>query len=272
LKTRSILVLGVFVMLASSGLSDVIFQDDFEKGLSKENWGDCDLADTSRVRVVEGTVGGLPGGKVVEYTAKVGQGTGGHMVHWFMPGYDKIHVRWYVKFAPDFDQGNHMHLCWLTGNRVDNKWSAFGKAGIKPNGRDFFVTNLEPNSDWGRNKAPGEWVFYTYYPDMKVSPDGKHWGNIMKPDKKCLIERGRWYCVEMRVKLNDVGRSNGEQAFWVDGREIGRWRGIRWRDTEDLKLNCFALDLYVHDSKQVNKVWFDRVVISTDYVGPAPKS
>jgi len=189
-----------------------------------------------------------------------------------MPGHDKVHARWYCKFAEDFDQGNHMHFVHMLANRADNKWSAFGKAGIKPNGDDFFTTGLEPDRNWGKNPPPGEMFFYSYFPDMKIDPKmNKYWGNAFRPEKKFLIERGRWYCMEMMVKANSEGKKDGEQAFWIDGRLIGHFKDMSWRTTDKLRINCFWLLLYVHDSKKVNKVYFDDVVISTDYIGPVPK-
>ena len=44
-----------------------------------------------------------------------------------------------------------------------------------------------------------------------------------------MIERGRWYCFEVMVKLNEPGE---------------------------------------HDGEQDNTCWFDDVVISTEYIGP----
>jgi hypothetical protein len=160
----------------------------------------------------------------------------------------------------------------MLANKADNKWSAFGKAGLKPNGDDFFTTGLEPDRSWGKNPPPGEMFFYAYHPDMKIDPKmNKYWGNAYRPKKKFLIERGRWYCMEMMVKANTDNKKDGEQAFWIDGKLIGHFKEIRWRSTDKLKINCFWLLLYVHDSKKVNKVYFDDVVISTDYIGPLPK-
>jgi hypothetical protein len=249
----------------------IILADDFESG-NFDRWdrdGEINpkvIAITTDPQLVHS------GKRAVEITAAVGEGTGGKLVKWFMPGHDKVHARWYCMFAEDFDQGNHMHFVHMLANRADDKWSAFGKAGLKPNGDDFFTTGLEPDRSWGKNPPPGEMFFYSYFPDMKIDPKmNKYWGNAFRPDEKFLIERGRWYCMEMMVKANTDGKSDGEQAFWIDGKLIGHFKDIRWRTTDKLKVNCFWLLLYVHDSKRVNKVYFDDVVISTEYIGPLPK-
>jgi hypothetical protein len=81
------------------------------------------------------------------------------------------------------------------------------------------------------------------------------------------------------VKANAPGASDGEQAFWVDGKLVGHFKGIRWRWTDQLKLNSFWLQYDVDDNtaKHNNdatpkdreyEIWFDDVVLATEYIGP----
>lgn len=279
MKTRLFLLAALALLLAGSAGTmhaqdkdkKIILADDFESG-NFDKWDRDGEIDPKKIAYTTDTKHVHSGKRAVVITAAVGEGTGSKLVKWFMPGHDKVHARWYCKFAEDFDQGNHMHFVHMLANRADNKWSAFGKAGIKPNGDDFFTTGLEPDRNWGKNPPPGEMFFYSYFPDMKIDPKmNKYWGNAFRPEKKFLIERGRWYCMEMMVKANSEGKKDGEQAFWIDGRLIGHFKDMSWRTTDKLRINCFWLLLYVHDSKKVNKVYFDDVVISTDYIGPVPK-
>ncbi len=276
LKYVPLAILTLF-LLTSGGMQaqeeskKIILADDFESG-NFDKWDRDGKIDPKKIAYTTDPKHVHGGKRAVVITAAVGEGTGSKLVKWFMPGYDKVHARWYCKFAEDFDQGNHMHFVHMLANKADNKWSAFGKAGLKPNGDDFFTTGLEPDRSWGKNPPPGEMFFYSYFPDMKIDPKmNKYWGNAFRPKKKFLIERGRWYCMEMMVKANSDGKKDGEQAFWIDGKLIGHFKEMRWRTTDKLKLNCFWLLLYVHNSKKVNKVYFDDVVISTDYIGPVPK-
>ena len=186
---------------------------------------------------------------------------------WFLPGYDQVYVRWYAKFAEDFDQGKSMHWCGLRGCRTDNPRSGFGRAGERPDGTDRFTTSIEPVRKPGE-PPPGEICFYTYWPDMKISRDGRYWGNRLKPDTPFVIQRGRWYCFELMVKLNEPGKKNGEQALWIDGKKLFHQKEIRWRDTDILKLNLFKFGLYIHYCEHDCTYWVDDLVISTDYVGP----
>lgn len=200
-----------------------------------------------------------------------GEESGSNIFYFFMPGEDKCHFRWYAKFAEDFDQGDLMRWVLVGGNRIDNQWSVFGEpgvAGTRPNGHDFFVTDLDTWRNWGRNPAPGELVLYSYFPDMRQDRDGNYWGNIFRAERPFQVERGKWYCFELMVKQNTPGKHDGEQAYWVDGKEIHRVTGIRWRDTLNLKLNMLMLEVYVHQSRRNNTCWFDDVEISTEYIGP----
>ena len=250
----------------------VFFSDGFESGtLAAWDNHDSDFDDPD-LSVTDDPANVHSGERALQIAAPPGKGAGGKLPKWFMPGYDQIYARWYCKFADSFDQGNHMHFVHLLGNNVNNRWSAFGKAGIKPSGTDFFSTGFEPWRAWGKHPAPGAMMFYAYYPDMQRARDGRYWGNIFDADPPFVVERGRWYCMEVMVKLNEPGKQDGMQVAWVDGQEIIRVENLRWRDGEMLRLNCFWLLLYVHDSTHDgNLCWFDDVVLSHEPIGPLPE-
>ena len=259
-------------LLAGAPLfAGTIFSDDFESGaLGDSSRWDTSLKDSTggietRLEFVHG------GKRSLRTTAldRQGKSSGAGVTHWFMPGVDQCNFRWYAMFAGDFYQGDMLHWTIIGGSRVDDRWSCFtNTAGRKPDGTDFFVTNLEPNNNWSRIPPPGRLIFYSYFPEMKQDPDGHYWGNQIRPEEDFLVQRGRWYCFEVQVKLNQPGSHDGEQAFWIDGREIFRQTGIRWRDIEDLKLNSITLGPYIHQSRKNNTCWYDDVVIGTEYIGP----
>ena len=70
------------------------------------------------------------------------------------------------------------------------------------------------------------------------------------------------------IKANRPDGPDGVQAFWIDEQLLGRFEGIRLRDISALKINDFRLMVYVCESKWVNHVYFDEVVISPEYIGP----
>ncbi len=203
-------------------------------------------------------------------TLEKGTGATASMCHWFAPGYDKVHFRWYCRFGETFDQGNLMHFCGLAAVRDDNRWAEMGKAGIRPTGFDRFTTGFEPWRDWGKHQAPGAMTFYSYFPGMKEDPrmKGKFWGNQFQPDRLFVPERSVWHCFEIMVKANDPGRANGEQAAWINGRLYGHFTGIEWRKSADVRLKRMNLGVYIHENPRRNIVHFDDVVLSTGYIGP----
>ncbi len=105
------------------GIADdpaVLFADDFESGDMKR-W------DETRGQVLVTEERPHSGRRCVRMEMHRGRNTGGDAIKWFLPGADAVHVRFYVRFSPDY-QYNH-HFVTLLANQRGNKWSAFGKAG-----------------------------------------------------------------------------------------------------------------------------------------------
>ena len=282
MKRSSVTMIGIlcsaFMFLSVPARGEIIFSEDFESGNLGERWEklseDPARADFEyRPRHVHS---GNSSFRITSFANKESE----RIMHgyaykesdswirtWFLPGYDRVYVRWYAKFAEDFDQGRSMHWCGLRGCRTDKPRTGFGRAGERPDGTDRFTTSIEPVRS-SAEQPPGEICFYTYWPDMKVSSDGRYWGNRLKPDKPFVVRRGRWYCFELMVKLNEPGEKNGEQALWIDGKKLFHQHGIRWRDSDILKLNLFKFGLYIHYCEHDCTYWLDDMMISTEYVGP----
>jgi len=201
---------------------------------------------------------------------KKGKGASAKFCYWFGPGYDKVHFRWYCRFAPDFDQGNLMHFSGLAGVSGKSRYGGMGGAGTRPTGFDRFTTRFEPWRAWGRNAAPGAMNFYSYFPTMKEDPKmkGKFWGNQFFPARRFIPTRGQWHCFEIMVKANDPGKENGEQAAWIDGKLYGYFTGILWRRSDRVRIKRMSLGVYIHDNPKQNTVHFDDVALSTGYIGP----
>jgi hypothetical protein len=152
---------------------------------------------------------------------------------------------------------------------------------------------MEPWFAWGKNPPPGEVSFYSYFLDMKEDLKmHKYWGNSFFPPgpgpgsaagpKRYIPKRGEWECWEFMLKCNTPGEHDGGQAMWINGRKIGDFNHILWRDDPDVKANCLWLLHYGFDSGDPTKgtwrtkqqkpmrdtVWFDDVVVATEYLGP----
>lgn len=221
-----------------------------------------------------------------------GKSTGGHLYRRLVPGYEQLYVRFYVKFAEDCYPIHH--FIHLGGYNPPTPWPQ-GGAGIRPDGNDRFTTGVEP---YGKN---WRWDFYSYWMGMRSSPDQKSWGHDFINDDDLKVERGRWICVELMMKMNEPAtEGNGEQALWINGKSWkkngqiishlgknfpkGNWvwdsftpdpggvpfKGFQWRSDKKLNINFLWILLYITDAPEnnVSKVWFDDVVVAKKYIGP----
>ncbi len=238
-----------------------------------------------------------------------GKGTGGHLYRRLQPGFDKLHVRFYVKFDP---QCAPIHHFFHVGGYHPPTAFPQGGAGQRPRGHERFSTGVEPFGNAWR------WDYYSYWMEMRGSPPrGQTWGNSFIHNPALKVERGQWQCLELMMKMNDAGASNGEQALWLDGKLVshlgkgfpsGKWvydrflpgqggegirwndakgsperlsfpaaglpfDGFRWRQAEQLKLNFLWVLLYITKAPpdHVSRIWFDHIVVSKTYVGPIRK-
>ena len=259
---------------------DVFFADNFESGDMKK-WDEQRRAVLTEDKPDSGRW-------CVQMPMERGKNHGADAMKWFMPGADAVYARFYVKFSPDY-QYNH-HFVWLAANQRTNKWSAFGKAGLKPNGT-YYSTGMEPWFAWGKNPPPGEINLYTYYLDMAPDPKmAKYWGNGFFPPgpgkgtaagaARVIPPLDQWQCWEFMIQANTApDKADGKQAMWVDGKPVGEFTGIRWRNDMDLKVNCFWLEHYGYDEgdptkqywKDSQSVWFDDIVVARRYIGPMKK-
>lgn len=262
-----------------AGDPSVLFAEDFESG-TMQRWdqvrGDVSVT-TNRVH----------GGKYcVRMTMVRGRNTGGDAIKWFMPGADTVFVRFYARFSPDYQYCHH--FVWLGANQRTNKWSAFGKAGLKPDGT-YFSSGMEPWFAWGKNPPPGEVSLYSYFLDMERDRKmNKYWGNTFFPpgpgkgqaagSQRVIPSLDAWQCWEFMIQANHTtGEPDGKQAMWIDGKLAGEFVGIRWRNDPELRINCLWLEHYGYDEsdptkeygKESQSVWFDDVVVATKYIGPS---
>ncbi|HUG93879.1 MAG TPA: nitrilase-related carbon-nitrogen hydrolase, partial [Planctomycetaceae bacterium] len=233
-------------------------------------------------------------------------GDGGHLYRRLLPGYDKLHVRFYVRFDPQCAPIHHFFH--VGGYRPPTPFPQ-GGAGQRPRGDERFSVGIEPHGNsW-------VWDYYAYWMEMRGSPPrGQTWGNSFIRDPQLAVARGEWICVETMITLNDVGDSNGELALWIDGKRVshvgkgfpgGKWvydrflpgdggggvrwndtrggpeqftvaaggepfEGFRWRRDERLKINFLWVLFYMTRAPEghVSQVWFDDIVVATDYIGP----
>jgi len=286
----------------------VLFAENFEEpSLSalKERWQSVKSAEI--MAFSHDVPSGSGGKRSLLLTHVGGKGDGGHLYRSLKPGHEKLHARFYVKFDPDCAAIHHFGTN-MGGYNPPTPWPQ-GGAGQRPGGDKAFTVGVEP---FGKSWV---WDYYTYWCEMRGSPPaGQTWGNSFIRDPGLKVERGRWICVELMVKMNDPGDTNGAMALWIDGKPVsrlakgfpkGKWvfdkfipgeggegvcwndakgaperfdvpqggrpfDGFRWRTAKELSLNYLWVYLYITEATagHVSLVWFDDIVVATDYIGP----
>ena len=243
--------------------ADTLFAEDFESG-NLSAWEDG--VDPTHHQVVSDPAFAQSGSRYLEVTYSTG-GEGGWLTHFFMPGYDSIYVSYYVRFPTNWQGGTK--LLALYGSRTDDQWSALGKAGLCPNGTDFFGTWLITEVSGN----PGPTRFYSYYPAMAREPDGVTcWGRYGDGSETYVppltLSLGAWHHVEFWVKLNTPGQANASQTFWIDGVQRGNWAGFSFRASTILRLNAVQFSFSGNPTGATRKLYVDHLVVTT--ARPAP--
>jgi hypothetical protein len=264
---------------------DVVFVDRFEQPTTTDiaaRW--TDALNARSMRLSSDVPGGSPGRQSLEIPWTGGASEGGHLYTQLAPAVDdRLFVRYYVKY-PSTPSYQHAGV-WLGGSNPALPWPD-PQAGVRPAGHDRFIAAVEPSA------ATQRIDHYDYWTDMRLSADGRYWGNLLVADPGAQMVPGTWTCVEHMVKLNDADRSNGEHALWVDGVEVsrmaegvprGRWsagifrqdpggtpfEGFRWRTNPALRLNWVWLLAYAPGAARgvTSSVKFDHLVVARSYIG-----
>ena len=147
---------------------------------------------------------------------------------------DTIYVRYYEKWAADYSSATSNH----NGVIVQGGTVTAGQP-VNPDGTQGFVFLLQNNPQGVTGELkPGYDHTYVYWPHMRTVY-GDHWfpnGMVdgskgdwllyptQYPDFKAMPlhqpQRDRWYCYEIMVHLNTIGKNDGEVKWWCDGQLI----------------------------------------------------
>jgi hypothetical protein len=237
---------------------DTVFAEGFEGG-SLSRWDDEGAASTHRVTTDPTHVHAGTHALAIDYPTGA---EAGWLTKFFMPGYDSIYVRAFAFFPNGWN--DQTKLIGLGGSRTDNAFSAMGKAGVCPNGTDYFNTMLVTPP--GQNLGPTE--FYTYYPGMPAQgsvcwgSDGTSAGARYTSAR--TLTTGSWHRIEFWVKINTPGQSNGLQRYWIDGQLAGEWLNIGYRTSTILKLNSLMLTFSRSPGGAIAQTaYWDDILITT---------
>jgi hypothetical protein len=247
---------------SSGGAVDTVFYEGFESG-SLAPW--TDEGSPQNHQIVTPAGGPVAGTKALQITYPANS-DGGWLTHFFMPGYDSVYVRYYIKLESGWQGGTK--LSSLYGSRTDNQWSAAGKSGVCPDGTDFFVATLT-----GDPSPQMKLRFYAYYPGMPRESDGVTCygsnggaGTTYTPDPFTLSS-GVWHKVEHWVRLNTPANADGYQEFRIDDVVRGAWPSLRLRTSTILRLNSFTISANSVYATQTQHLWIDEVLVTRQRPG-----
>jgi hypothetical protein len=208
------------------------------------------------------------GKRAVEFLLRQGGEAGHGAIRQFPQGYDALFVRYYLKFHKEDDFYNSAHdgvniVALAPGFPPERPFTA----GTRADGRNKFMASLDT---WRTRRmtpvphAPGELIVYCYHPEQRGG-----YGDNFYPRERFPVERDRWYCCELMVKANTVGQRDGRVAYWVDGKLVGDFPGLRLRDVDTLKINFMSIGFYIGNNRiRDNAIWYDDLVAATSYIGP----
>ncbi len=112
--------------------------------------------------------------------------------------------------------------------------------------------------------------FYAYLLNSNdVGQDGKilHWDPNLS-----TLDHNRWYCIEARVKMNDLGQQNGILEGYVDGAQAFKASNLKFRRANEsqLKVKSLWFDVYYGGSATSparNEIFFDSVAAGPSRIG-----
>jgi hypothetical protein len=137
--------------------------------------------------------------------------------------YDCAVLTYAVRFAPGFDFGRGGKLPGLgggdgnTGGRVPSGFDGFSVRYVwRDHGRAELYAYVPGIEGWGRSLGQGAWDF----------------------------EPGRWMNMEMLLRLNKVGYSDGELIVRVDGKEVWHETEVLFRKRPGLRIDQLIFDTF----------------------------
>lgn len=190
----------------------VVFVESFEDSLDEVSSRWDTVRDKEIMSISAEVPPGSSGNQSLLMSQVAEKGTGGDLYR-VMEGAERLYTRMYVRIAEDCEPIHHFGTC-VGGNNPATRWPSV-KAGQPTDGAKSFWLGIEPfGESW-------QWDYYAYWCEMRGSPPrGQTWGNSFIHNPKLTVKRGEWTCIEVMVQMNDIGKSNGELALWINGEKV----------------------------------------------------
>ncbi len=285
----------------------VVFAENFEENSIPElekRWEDTKAPEI--MSFSEDIPPGSGGKHSLLFTYVGGKGTGGHLYRRLLPGYDKLYVRFYTKF--DAGCAPIHHFFHIGGHNPSTPYPQGGagerpqgdrdfSVGLEPFGNswtwDYYAYWMEMRGSppkgqtWGNSfirdsnlgVQKGKWTCVEAMIQMNHPED--HDGELaLWIDGQPVSHLGKGFPKGKWLFDTFNPGQGGEGVRWDDQKGAPErfpvaaggepFEGFRWRKDAGLNLNYLWLLLYITDAApgQVSRVWFDDIVIATNYIGP----
>ena len=194
---------------------------------------------------------------------------GGRMIRDLAQPEDCLYYRACVKFDKDFPSS------------VDAALRLMGVAGVRDGQPTYQTYGAQtPRSD-GSGPFWLDLMFYHWIKDGQVV-----WRYLALDSRQTdqsyevsaagdQLPLGRWFSLEMKVKLNTPGKRDGELRVWIDGREVLTCTQVFFRTTDRVHIRSVLdqarLDSHLH-FKTGGHVWVDNLVVARKYIGPLTRN
>jgi hypothetical protein len=166
--------------------------------------------------------------------------------------YDSLHLRYYVRFAKNFDFVKGGKLPGLSGGTANS-------GGKIPTGTDGFSARLM----W-RSGGAGE--VYGYL------PSSENWGTSIGQGN-FIFPKDKWIMLEEELILNDPDKFNGRVKLWVDEKLVIDEEGFQFRTISSLKIDAIFFSTFFGGNDNTwatpndTHIDLDNFAISESYIG-----
>ncbi|WP_158968872.1 polysaccharide lyase [Paraglaciecola sp. L3A3] len=163
----------------------------------------------------------------------------------------ELWLSYQLKFSNDFD--------FRLGGKLPGLSSGGGKftgGNIPTKGEGWSARYM-----WREN---GEAVIYLYYMDMP----GK-WGEDLSL-RDSHFETDKWYTLTQYIKVNDLGKSNGNLQVWINDKQLLNKNDIQFRGQDNALIDSFYFSTFHGGNtarwgpKNRSVAYFDNFIISSE--------
>jgi len=261
-----------------SGMGQVIFEEGFESGNGASFSGSSYGSITGNPQYIVQSSVRAAGNYALQHHFNLGQG-GSFATKLFGDNpeisnpnnnhYQELYVQFKLRYSEgyDFSAGNNKIM--IIGTEDDRRHDAICCNPWVASYNTLYIANSGSSGSFnveGNNKrAPtGQWY--------GLSPNRSGYGNT----NPFITETGRWYTIEVHIRLNDLNQSNGIFEMWIDGIKISEYTNVTYRIPWDgtvgsnfnYGVNFVMLSSYLNSgSPQAQDIFYDDIKISTTHIG-----